>query len=175
MAQAKLAQRILQEQGISTRVVVGETAWRVGPGDGDVITHSPRSSGFAPPGVNAFAYHAWLEMGTTIIDFTTHSLRTKAKDLDAYDGGTTHVVWCPEYLVIQSADTLAFKAVAQALNEGVACYQEIPGLYEMMIAKGMDKDLDEGDVQILRILFDNQEMNVFGPNDIAAAGSGVTA
>lgn len=171
MAQAKLAQRILEEQGISTKVVVGEVAWRVGPGDGDVITHSPRSGGFAPAGVNALAYHAWLEMGTTIIDFTTQNLRTKAKALDAFDGGTTNVLWCPAYLVIQSADTLPFKKVAQALEEGVAFYQEIPGLYEMMVAKGMDKDLDEEDVQILRIIFDNQDLTVIGPNDIAAAGS----
>jgi hypothetical protein len=175
MLQAKLAQRILQDEGINTRVVVGESAWRVGPGDGDVITHSPRIGGFSPPGVKAVAYHAWLEMGSTIIDFTTHSLRSKAKSLDAMDGGQTNVLWCPAYLVMQSDETVSLQAVVRAPNHGVACYQQLPGLEEMMVAEGCNKDIDEEDVLLLRLIFDSPEMVVIGPNDRANALNGVPA
>lgn len=169
MLQAKLAQRILQEEGINTRLVVGESAWRVGPGDGDVITHSPRYSGYSPAGVKALAYHAWLQMGTTIIDFTTHSLRCKAQQLDALDNGKTNVLWCPPYLVMQSEDTLPLREVVQAEHHGVACYQRLPGLEEVMVAEGLCKDIDEEYVLLLRLIFDSPEMVVIGPNDMAEA------
>ena len=175
MLQATLAQRILQENGLNTKVVVGEAAWRVGPGDGDVVTHSPRIGGFSPADTKALAYHAWLEMGTTIIDFTTHTLRSKAEGLDAMDGGKTNVLWCPAYLVMQSDETMSLQAVAQAPNHGVACYQQIPGLEEMMVAKGFSKDVDEEDVLLLKMIFDNPEMAVIGPNDIATALNGFPA
>lgn len=165
MLQAMLAQRILQDCGIDTRVVVGEAAWRVGPGDGDVITHSPQIGGFAPANAKALAYHAWLEMESTIIDFTTHSLKFKAKALDAMDGGTTNVVWCPPYLVIQREETASLKAVGQAPKEGISCYHELPGLYEFMVAKGLKQDVDESDVLLLQLIFQNSEMEVIGPND----------
>lgn len=172
MMQAKLAQRILQEEGINTRVVVGEAAWRVGPGDGDVITHSPRIGGFAPQGVKAVAFHAWLEMGSTIVDFTTHSLKSKAAGLDELDGKTTSVLWCPEYLVMPTEDALQLQEVTQAPKEGVACYQEIPELLEYLIFKGLQSNVDEEDAILLRMIYEAPDMFVIGPNDLVSAGSG---
>lgn len=162
---AELAQILLEEEGVPTRLVLGEAAWRVGQGDGDVITHSPNLGGYAPQGAKALAYHAWLESGTTIIDFSTHSLCTKAAQLDALDGGKTDVEWCPPYLVLERAQSLTLKEVAQADSAGVAFYQEIPGLHEFMIEQCGFKKADERNRQLLRFVFDNQEMKVFGPND----------
>ena len=163
MLHALLAQRILQEQGMATRLVVGEAAWRIGPGDGDVITHSPRFGGYAADGVKALPFHAWLECGDSIIDFTTHSLRLKATQLDEFDGGTTNVAWCPQYLVMDRKVTKTVREVTQADSEGVACYREIPELYELVSEGGLLPQPDEGDVDALRIVFRNPDMQVFGP------------
>ncbi|ABD72141.1 hypothetical protein Rfer_4455 (plasmid) [Rhodoferax ferrireducens T118] len=162
---AQMAQTLLDQEGVPTRLVLGEAAWRVGPGDGDVITHSPNVGGFAPQGAKALAYHAWLESGTKIIDFSTHSLRTKAAQLDAFDGGKTAVEWCPPYLVLERAQSLTLKEVAQADSAGVACYQEIPGLREFMIEQCLVKEVDAGNLQLLRLVFDQPEIKVFGPNN----------
>ena len=172
MLHAQLARFILQEEGVPTRLVVGEAAWRIGSGDGDVITHSPTVGGYAPVGVQAMAYHAWLESGATIIDFSTHSLRVKAAQLDAMDGGTTTVEWCPPYLVIERSAVLTLKEVAQAADAGVAFYQEIPELYEFMawLGKGLEKEADQQELQLLRIIFDQPQIAVFGPNNHHESG-----
>jgi hypothetical protein len=168
---ARLAHVILQEEGIQTRLVVGEAAWRIGAGDGDVITHSPSIGGHAPAGVKALAYHAWLESDDTIIDFSTHSLRTKAAQLDALDGGTTNVAWCPPYLVIERSQVLSLNEVAQAPREGVAFYQELPGLHEYMVENGLSKEVGVQDLRVLHLLIQQPEIVVFGPNDRAFSKS----
>lgn len=162
---AQLAQILLDEESLPTRLVLGEAAWRVGSGDGDVITHSPNVGGYAPLGAKALAYHAWLESGGNIIDFSTHSLRTKAAQLDAFDGGKTAVEWCPPYLVLERAQSLTLKEVAQADSAGVACYQEIPGLHEFMIEQCLVKEVDARNSQLLRLVFDQPQIKVFGPNN----------
>lgn len=167
--QALLAQSILQEEGIITKAVVGEAAWRIGRGDSDVIAHSPRLGGVAPEGVKALAFHAWLEMGDTIIDFTTHTLRMKAQALDDAFGGQTSVLWCPPYLVMPRSNTVPLDTVTQALKEEVACYEEIPGLLERMIKMGLKSDIDITDRWHLRMIFDNPDIRVIGPNDLDEA------
>jgi hypothetical protein len=168
MLHAKLAQRILQDVGITTNLVGGEAAWRVGPGDGDVITHSPRFGGLSPSNERAMPFHAWLEHESTIIDFSTHSLRVKAQELDAMDGGETHVTWCPPYIWIPKREALPLREVAHALNAGVSCYQEIPGLLEYMEAMGQQQHVDPENLRYLQVIFDNPEMQVVGPNQIDA-------
>jgi len=170
MLHAQLAQFILQEEGVPTRLVVGEAAWRIGSGDGDVITHSLTVGGYAPVGVQAMAYHAWLESGETIIDFSTHSLRAKAAQLDAMDGGNTTVEWCPLYLVIERSEVLTLKEVAQADDAGVACYQEIPGLHEFMAGQGLTDEVDPQNHRLLRAIFDQPHIAVFGPNNHHESG-----
>ena len=165
MLHAKMAQSILHEEGVSTRLVVGEAAWRIGSGDGDVITHSLSVGGYAPVGVKALAYHAWLETDESIIDFSTHSLRVKASQLDALDGGKTNVAWCPPYLVIDRSKSTSLKEVAQAASEGVVWYQEHPGLHEFISKNGITKEADPQDRMLLRLIFDQPNIAVFGPND----------
>jgi len=165
LMQALLAQQILKEEGLDTKVVLGEAAWRIGPDDGDVITHSPTTGGFAPVGIKAMAYHAWLEWGTSIIDFTTHSLRVKAAQLDALDGGKTNVHWCPSYLFIPKRHARSLGEVTQALDAGVACYREIPGLHMAMLVNGHIRPVDQEDLCALRLLYQNPRMVVIGPND----------
>lgn len=68
---AELGRALLADLGIEARRVVGYAAWRTGPGDSDVVAHVPHLQGFLPAGSQGFAYHAWLEVGDTIIDFTS--------------------------------------------------------------------------------------------------------
>jgi hypothetical protein len=84
---AALGNRLLADLAIETKPVVGFAAWRVGNGDGDVISHTPRTQGHLPAGGRGFAYHAWLDCSGFIIDFTTYQLSQKALTLDAADGG----------------------------------------------------------------------------------------
>lgn len=167
MMQAQLTQCILREQGIETRIVVGEAAWRVGPGDGDAIVHSPRIGGHAPVGTRALAYHAWLEYGDTILDFTTHSLKAKAQALDATDGGKTEVLWAPAVLVMPRDETVPLNEFIQTPVVGTACYTELPKLREFIEATAPIGKPDPADLQALRILFQNPETHVVGPNHIS--------
>lgn len=164
---AKLAQTILSEEGIPTEIVAGESAWRIGPGDQDVIAHSANASGSSftiAPG-SPLPIHVWLKTSEgEILDFTTHSLRIKARLLDESDGGHTVCAWCPPYLLVSPRRT-TFKEVLQATTSGVFHYLELPGLMDVLMARGVGVgEIDDGDLSVLRYLFRNPETRVVGPN-----------
>jgi hypothetical protein len=166
MLHATLAHAILSEHGIATRIVVGVAAWRCGPGDGDVIIHVPSPNQISPHGVKAFAYHTWLELGDSLLDFTTHSLRQKAARLDAADGGKTLVSWCPSYLYLEKSRIKTFRDVVNAADSGVAFYQEVHGLHEMLKSKGYASDCSPDDLSVLRLIMQNPTIRVTGLNDL---------
>lgn len=72
---AALGRQLLADLGIEARVVTGYAAWRVGPGDGDVISHTHQETSYLPQGAIGFAYHAWLACAGHVIDFTTYQLK----------------------------------------------------------------------------------------------------
>ena len=69
---AAIAQTILAQLGVASKLVVGYAAWRIGNGDGDVILHAPLPN--MPPQPGGVAYHMWVEVDNNIIDFTTYQL-----------------------------------------------------------------------------------------------------
>jgi hypothetical protein len=156
---AELGRVLLADLGIEARRVVGYAAWRVGEGDSDVVAHVAQVPGYLPAGAQGFAYHTWLEAGDTILDFTTYQLRRKALELDALDGGSTTVAWCPDFLVLRKRDVRTYADVAK-LTTGLAYYEESPGL-ESLLAPQFT--LDEGDLAIARLIMSNANMNVMGP------------
>lgn len=160
---AELGCVLLADLGIEASPVLGFAAWRVGEGDGDVISHAPHTQGFLPPGLQGFAYHAWLDCFGFVIDFTTYQLRRKARELDAADGGHTTVSWCPEYLLLSRNEIRTYKEVAAALHPGVAHYEARPELETVL---GSQYALDPEDLQAARLLLANPGMIVFGPNDV---------
>lgn len=108
---ARLTAGLLRSLGIAdARVVAGSAAWRVGDGDTDVIAHARELAGgqlWVPDGVGQAApFHAWVEVPSLklLADFTTWTLRDKARQLDAADGGRTSVDWCPDYLWIEDRE-----------------------------------------------------------------------
>lgn len=167
---ARFAQYLFRQNAIQSRLVVGEASWRVGPGDGDVIAHSPSAGGFMPfAGEMGLPMHAWLEVDGKIFDCTTHTLRLKARELDACDGGKTTVAWAPPYLWIEPMQTVALKDVAQALQPGAVCYREIPELLAK-IQKAIDqRPLDPEDLMVLRMVYANPDAVLVGPRDLQPA------
>jgi len=158
---AALAQRALKElHGIQTKLVIGFASWRVGNGDGDVITHAP-IPGIAYQGENALPYHAWLIDDDYLIDFSTYQLRDKAAKLDALDGGVTQVDWCPDYLIVKHKKSSSLKNVAQ-LNVGLFYYERYPKL-EIQI-KSESNVLDEDDWRNFMLIYENPDVVVLGPN-----------
>jgi hypothetical protein len=164
----ELGRHLLAKVGIDANRVVGFAAWRVGCGDGDVISHAPHSPGYAPPGQAAFAYHAWLEFRGVVIDFTTYQLQVKARQLDQADGGQTTVEWCPDFLMLVSEQVQTYRHVAMASFPGVAYYEARP---ELLAALEPAFVLDPGDLATARLLLAHPELSVFGPNDAQTDGA----
>ena len=115
---AALGRALLADFGVPASPVVGFAAWRVGEGDGDVISHTPYTKGYLPPGVKGLAYHAWLDCSGCVIDFTTYQLPRKAQALDAMDGGHTTVRWCPDFLILPRDSIRSYEEVLVGLERG---------------------------------------------------------
>lgn len=165
---AELGRTLLADQGYVFETKVGFAAWRVGKGDGDVISHLPNTQSFLPAEANGmgFAYHAWLEDKDWLVDFTTYQLPRKAKALDAADGGHTTVDWAPVYLLLPRSHVQTLKKVSQAAGPGLAYYESEPGLAVRMAATYI---ADEADTATARLIFRNPDMVVLGPNMMAEA------
>jgi len=156
-----IAQELLCRLGIEAILVAGYAAFRVGDGDPDVIVHAPLPGMPHQPG--GAAYHAWLEVEDFILDFTTYQLRDKAAQLDALDGGTTTVIWCPDYLFAPKVSISTFQNV-KMLHAGLYHYERVPDLEALFIRSAPALDID--DIERAWLLYQNQELQVFGPNSI---------
>lgn len=135
---AKVGQQLLREKGVETRLVVGEAAWRVGNGNGDVIAHSRKCNTFAPVGSEMF--HTWLEHDGYVIDFTTYTLPVKARLMDAADGMRTNVLWCPEYLYVPKTSVSSFPEVRNK-HVGMYHYHRNSAMERSVLSRS--KHLDE--------------------------------
>lgn len=164
---ATLAHKVLSEMGIETQIVAGAAAWRIGPGFSDVISHLLDGGLHEFKGMRALAYHAWLKYQDDVLDFSTHALALKAKQLDALDGGKTTVEWCPDYLQLPAAQVKTLQEVAESDSPGLAYYEEVPNLYTYLKDQGYVNEMDTVDLAALRMLIANPDMKVFGPNDAA--------
>lgn len=126
---AALGAEALRQLGVPAEVAAGSAAWRVGPGDSDVISHAREVTGtlYIQSGVQqALQFHAWIEAPGLLIDFSTHTLPLKAAQLDEADGGRTSVNWAPDFLWIDQEHITGRRKtpgdVVQAPNEGQFCY-----------------------------------------------------
>jgi hypothetical protein len=158
-----IAQTMLARLGVTATLVAGYAAWRVGSGDGDVILHAQLPH--MPPQPRALAYHVWLEVGNNLIDFTTYQLRHKALQMDKLDGGTTTVTWCPDYLVVPKKSISPLRAVIQS-RAGKYFYQQDTAIEKVLISAA--QQLDGDDINAAWMLFHNQELRIFGPNNMCA-------
>jgi hypothetical protein len=160
---AELGRHLMADLGFDCEIAVGFAAWRVGPGDSDVIAHTPHTPGILPPGVEGFAYHAWLVVDECVVDLTTYQFERKGRELDAADGGHTTVDWCPVSLTLPLRDVRSFDYVLKAPDAGHAYYESHPALPAKMAATFT---LDAEDLAYARVLLTNPDMQVFGPNNL---------
>lgn len=169
---AAIAQKALALLGVKTRIAIGEAAWRVGPGDIDVVAHvrSQKHVIQAPSPVTSvgvpYAFHVWLTTPEgVVLDFTTYQLHAKAKAIDSFDGGSTNVAWCPPYLAAPAAWLLDFKTLLKTEENG-CFYKEDSGIRSFVLARGSTIDLF--DVEMAMHLYLNPDTQVFGPRTISA-------
>ena len=167
---AALTRAILRENGIDARITVGFAAWRVGVGDSDVIVHAPAPGAIqhSPLSIDALPFHVWLTLmdGQTpwILDFTTYSLKRKALTLDALDGGTTCVDWCPDYLLVPAAGIVSLAQVTNGRTR-MCFYEENAAMTHRIFDAATA--IDPFDLDSLRLLVAHPDMDVFGPNQAA--------
>lgn len=164
---AAIGHELLKHAGIESAVVSGETAWRVGDGDGDVILHGLFGSHvdmamvMAGKAAGNFHYHTWLEVGTRILDLTTYQLHEKAKQLDAQDGGRTTVDWCPDYLFVDKKSSSSINDVRRH-SAGMYYYRRDP-VIEAILKRGSEP-VDQEDLAAAMIIYNNPDIIVSGPN-----------
>lgn len=173
---AGVAAKVLQTMGYPARMVAGSAVWRVGPGDGDVVSHAleinapgtVNSATFAPSnsGAKALMFHAWVEVGEDIIDFTTASLADKAAQLDKMDRRHTQVDWSPQALWLQKNQCLDLLDVVNAPDAGVCAYQRHESIEKIVMGKSLenvDFDTHAANVGLVfRALQAGRRMHVIG-------------
>jgi len=166
--QAALAQSILSALSVPSELCLGFAAWRVGQGDGDVISHIPQK-GMEPATSRHFAMHAWLRVGDRIFDVTTAQLPLKAAQLDAQDGGSTQVDWAPAFVLAPLSEVSSYRDVAQG-HAGQFFYKYDPALTAHLLTQ-MPMVLDPIDVANAWLIYENPDVNVIGPNQVRITGS----
>lgn len=158
-SQAILAQAVLKQHGFETKLVAGYAAWRVGEGDSDVISHIMNAS--IPEQQGAMVFHVWLEHGDRFLDFTTYQLKEKAAQLDALDGGSTQVDWCPEYIYTDKKDVSPVSDVLQ-LHAGMYHYERNAQVESVVFSHAQEADKSE--VAALMVIVENPGIDVMGPS-----------
>lgn len=156
MSYAAIGAKALEQLGFPAKMVCGSAAWRVGPGDGDVISHASEVGAPAilplttssnalttSPNVKAGMFHAWIEVGPWIVDFTTAALADKAHILDKLDGGTTLVQWAPEVLWVDRNTCSNFDRVVNGFNAGVYGYRRREDIERALMVE-FERDFDFG-------------------------------
>lgn len=162
---AALGQALLRSLGYESTVRIGFAAWRVGPGDGDVILHAP-VTGMAPLAPHSVPFHAWIEFREVVFDPTAYQLPLKARMLDLIDGGTTDIAWAPEYLAISRDQVQTLHTVRQA-DTGMVYYDVVPSM-ETVIKSTM-APIDDEELELLTVIFRNPDTHVIGPNNVPPA------
>lgn len=160
---ARMARAALADLGLQTTIQVGDAAWRVGPGDGDMIQHRGEGIATLTGGLTAMPFHAWLvDEAGRIIDYSTGDLGAKAALLDSADGGKTQVDWAPEVL-ISPDQGLSFEAVRDAYTGGHYHYKPRPKLRLIMEKAGAFNEVDPEDLNLLRLVIRDPGLQLVGP------------
>lgn len=159
---AAIGQAILSRLNIEAQLVIGYAAWRLGPGDGDIVVHAPVPNSPAQPG--GVPYHAWLEIGNLVFDLTTYQLRSKAANLDRLDGRHTEVRWCPDYLLVAKNTCASLREVANAYT-WTYHYAHNDAVAERAKVYIGAHALDPADVEVAWLLYRAPHAQAIGPNN----------
>lgn len=166
---AWLTQEVLKTHHIDSVIEVGHAAWRVGDGDGDVLTHVcseeqiQHFTSIELTGRAVLPFHVWLEVGGHILDSTLYQIPGKAAYLDSIDGGATSVEWKPDYLFEPLSSVSSMDEVIEK-TKGLYFYKKEPRLKKLIFSSIVD--LDPSDVQMVLLAYRNPQAVVVGPNMI---------
>jgi len=162
---ARVGELVLQALGYKeAKAVAGEAVWRVGPGTGDVISNA---ASVMQPGMSLYgsgtqdkpagAFHAYIECGDELVDFTLYTLRAKAAALDAADGGKTQVDWAPSYLWVKKSRCIPLEDVSKSWVSGKYGYKRMPDVENVWLDWDGDDSADADEsphsyaVEVLRV------------------------
>lgn len=157
---AAIGQAILSRLNIDAQLVIGYAAWRVGPGDGDILVHAPVPNLPAQPG--AEPYHVWLEIGNLVFDLTTYQLRSKAANLDRLDGRHTEVRWCSDYLLVAKNTCASLPEVVNAYKWTYHYARNDAVAKRVKVLRALDPD----DVEMALWLYNAPNAHIIGPNSL---------
>ena len=127
---------------LESDVVIGFAAWRVGPGDGDVIAHGGAGDPAADAGragADVPPHHAWLETGGHVFDVTTHQLARKAAEAGPQRETPISVTWCPEFVLTPRASLASFARVRQPVV-GLMYYERDAYLQSVLGTRASEPD-----------------------------------
>lgn len=163
---AAITQAALRVLGITLDMRVGYAAWRVSDEPHGVVAHHPQSNTVdGLPGM--VMYHAWLQGGVDIVDFTTYQLPAKAAALDAVDGMKTAVVWAPGYLWVPAVSGVSFEGVRDGYRPGLYHYRRDMGLESALRNNALPVENEDVDTLLMVYRLEcSGGVVVVGPNHI---------
>lgn len=158
-----LGQAILAKLGIESELCVGYCALRCGSQSDCVLLHAPSPNMPQQPG--AVAYHVWLTLADRyLLDFSLHTVPEKFRQLDKMDGGKTLMEWQIDYLFEPLSRISPLKKVIQGHSGGLFYYEQNEALQEKILSAA--EPLDQEDLELAWMLYQNPDIVVFGPNDV---------
>lgn len=157
----------LKTKGVSARVVIGESSWRVDGADGGAVIVHANTTGevVTMPTSNLSAnhvpFHAWVELNDVwCLDLSTYQFPMKMGALDEHDGITTPVTWKPDFLLFKYSDVSSFEEVKNAFSSGVVHYKPDVKTAEI-VQKYVDVyEFDEADVVSLAQVYEGIKSGV---------------
>lgn len=164
---AALAKSALEVLGVSSEIHVGFAAWRVdGKAPHAVVSHHPQGNVIDLALPHSVMYHAWLRLGTYILDLTTYQLPLKARLMDEADGQSTPVSWSPDYLFVPITTCAKYAQVRDSFKAGVYMYQRVHDLEARLKRQAMATD--EADLRTLLVIYQAEcqgmPLEVHGPS-----------
>jgi len=167
---ALIAQTALQRLEIPAVLRVGYAAWRVGPGRDDVVLHHPAGAlvDTLGPDQRGFIYHAWIQIGKELLDFTTYQLRGKAEAMTAIDGIPLAVDWCPQFLWVSVQSSYKVDKVINGMKAGMYCYEPNRIIHDKL-KRHEAYDIDEYHVDALLqayAVLSHGDVQVYGPANL---------
>jgi hypothetical protein len=157
---------LLQLLGVAADVAVGYSAWRVGDGPLDVIAYHPD---YNPQTYKQLVFHAWIQAGSKVIDFTTHDLSRKRSILDLSKPRLkpfkdTTVTWCPDYLVAEKHEIVDVLRVKRGAHPPLFYYERLPIIEARFRAEVAPPKPDA--LSMLWTIYSNPDVMMFGPSNV---------
>jgi hypothetical protein len=153
---ARLLHALLTHLGISSRIVGGFAAWRVGRDAGAMIVHHPEYT--AP--TSGFPGHFWVEVGNTIVDATAWQWEFKLNELQKRDGILARLEWPAPVMILDRHRAKPLMTVVNSFGFG-AYYEERPELRPNVERVRSLPPTDE-ELALVMQLYEKPELQIIG-------------